>query len=71
MKYLRQHEMTEPGYYWWLPSCLEHEPEKDENWQVLSWHPMNDARQKSGVFYGPLPAPTFKLIHTPPKVKQE
>lgn len=65
MKYLRQNEMTEPGFYWWLPSCSEQEPqgsEKDENWSVVSWHPLNNAREKSGVFYGPLPAPTYKVI---------
>lgn len=65
MKYLRYKEMTEPGYYWWLPSCSESEPqgsEKDENWSVISWHPLNNAHEKSGVFYGPLDAPTYKVI---------
>jgi hypothetical protein len=45
------------GYYWWLPLCFIDEPNKAENWSIISYHPENPARQKSGQFIGPIPPP--------------
>lgn len=57
-QYLRPDQMVEPGYYWWLPAFLSDNPEKKENWQVISWHPANPARDRSGIFVGPMIPPT-------------
>jgi len=50
-------EMVEPGYYWWLPEMFRGDDEAfrmEENWSIISWHPLNDQRQKSGQFLGPI-----------------
>ena len=60
-QYDGEDEMTEPGYYWWLPLCSRDEPDKPENWSIVSWHPRNPERQKSGIFVGPLTPPTGDL----------
>ncbi|HEP7878045.1 TPA: hypothetical protein VDT20_005752 [Pseudomonas aeruginosa] len=57
-QYLRPDQMAEPGYYWWLPEYLSVNPEKQENWQIISWHPANTARERVGIFVGPLIPPT-------------
>ncbi|EQB8388892.1 hypothetical protein [Pseudomonas aeruginosa] len=57
-QYLRPDQMIEPGYYWWLPEYLSANPEKQENWQIISWHPANTARVRVGIFVGPLIPPT-------------
>jgi hypothetical protein len=62
MKYLRRVELTEPGYYWWLPEYLEDQPEDPKNWTIVSWHPADDRIERCGVFHGPIPAPTYKVI---------
>ncbi|UKH48011.1 hypothetical protein [Pseudomonas phage vB_PaeM_RP7] len=50
--------MVEPGYYWWLPEYLSTSPEKQENWQIICWHPLDTSRERVGVFVGPLTPPT-------------
>lgn len=63
MKYLRYRELKDGGYYWWLPSCSENEPEEEKHWSIVSWHPLvNEHTPKSGVFYGPLEAPIYREI---------
>ncbi|HCF7194741.1 TPA: hypothetical protein NIJ32_002206 [Pseudomonas aeruginosa] len=56
--FLRPEQLVEPGYYWWLPGYLSDHPEKQENWQIISWHPANTARERIGFFCGPLTPPT-------------
>lgn len=59
-------EPTEPGYYWWLPVCSsgkEHEP---SHWNIVSWHPKDEQRQKSGTFVGPLLPPITALQEKQP-----
>lgn len=58
MNYLTEKELKEPGYYWWLPLCSKNDYDKSEHWSIISWHPLNPQRQKSGIFVGPLKAPT-------------
>lgn len=69
------HDMSEPGYYWWLPQYAADAGDYAmENWSVISWHRKNDQRQKSGLFIGPLDAPVddrpseiyWQLIETAP-----
>ncbi len=57
-QYLRPEQMVEPGYYWWLPEYLSTSPEKEENWQIICWHPLDTSRERVGVFVGPLTPPT-------------
>lgn len=57
MKALKPEEMKEAGYYWWLPSYLSGEPEKEEHWLIISWHPANPTRERAGFFVGPLKPP--------------
>jgi len=60
-KYLTADQLTEPGYYWWLP---EKSPSSD--WRSGEWMicPLPEAKspkpKKGGVFVGPLKAPTKK-----------
>lgn len=61
MKYLRFNEITEFGYYWWLPPYLEDKPEVEANWSIISIPP-GEVNQKRGVFYGPLLSPIFKVL---------
>ena len=50
-------QLIEPGYYWWLPQCERKNPDKQESWSIISWHPkIPDGRQ--GVFVGPLKKPS-------------
>jgi hypothetical protein len=48
---------TVPGYYWWLPSCAVNEAQEEKQWTIVSFHPDNPQRQKSGWFLGPLLCP--------------
>ena len=59
---MTESQLTKPGYYWWLPQMFAGDPAAKtlpENWSIISWHPANDLRQKSGYFVGPLPVPIF------------
>jgi len=53
-------ELTIPGYYWWLPECSLQDSDKAEHWTIVSWHPLDSSRQKSGRFVGPLEAPVVQ-----------
>lgn len=48
---------TVPGYYWWLPSCAVNEAQEENQWTIVSFHPDNPQRHKSGWFLGPLFCP--------------
>lgn len=63
-KMLSSSEISEPGYYWWLPVRESHNSDKPDCWSVVSWHPQNPYRQKSGTFYGPLVPPPYLLLDT-------
>jgi len=56
-EYLTADQLTEPGYYWWLPECFKNEPNEPEHWSVRNWHPEDSTRPRSGLFVGPLKAP--------------
>jgi hypothetical protein len=60
MKYIKVKMLKEPGFYWWLPEDHIEKSDDSISWQVVSWHPDNPARVRSGVAYGPLVAPCFK-----------
>lgn len=58
MKTYTDTKEMESGYYWWLPVYLKNEPEYPEHWSIITWHPKDESRQKSGTFVGPLTPPT-------------
>ena len=57
MNKLTAKELKEPGYYWWIPSFLAGESDREENWIVLFWHPVTSSRDGTGLYVGPLKAP--------------
>lgn len=59
MRYYENGEEKPNGYYWWLPECERDRPEDPNNWSVVSFHLLNNAREKAGTFYGPITPPTF------------
>jgi len=59
-KYLAADQLTEPGYYWWLPATFQDDPGLPENWSIRNWHPDDSTRPRSGLFVGPLKAPVKK-----------
>lgn len=59
-EYLTADQLTEPGYYWWLPKYYSNEPEISEYWSVVHWRPEDNLRIRSGLFVGPLKAPVKK-----------
>jgi len=60
-KFLRADQLTEVGYYWWLPECFKDKQDFIEYWSIISWDPRNKERQKAaGHFVGPLSPPTRK-----------
>lgn len=57
-------DVTIPGHYWWLPQyCVDSEQYSPEFWSVISIHPKNPARQKSGLVVGPLVEPVDDRPH--------
>lgn len=59
-RYYEDGEPKPPGYYWWLPFCEFDKSDDPNNWSVISFHELNNTRQKSGTFYGPIQPPTFE-----------
>lgn len=58
----KKEDLTECGYYWWLPKYLLNEPDKEENWSVLLFSPNDPRFHYSGVFYGPIYLPEHEGV---------
>ena len=59
MKAKRVETLTEEGWYWWLAICYDLEYAKEEEWQVVYWHPDSVNRVESGWVAGPLHLPEW------------
>jgi hypothetical protein len=57
-------DLKAPGWYWWLPEWLNDHPEKPENWSIVSRHPEDSGRVKSGYAVGPLVSPAALVRKT-------
>jgi hypothetical protein len=54
---LSAEQLTEAGYYWWLPQCDIGKTD-DACWNIINWHPKNPDSRK-GIFVGPLKKPSI------------
>lgn len=57
MNYIPVSELVTAGHYWWLPMFLADEAHDPTSWTIVSWHPKDPDRIRSGLAYGPLVAP--------------
>jgi hypothetical protein len=60
MKYpgpFKREELSEDGYYWWLPAYLKDNHEKEECWSILLYSKNEPRFHYVGVFYGPIKLP--------------
>lgn len=55
------------GKYWWLPECFIDQPDIQEHWSIITWHPSAPNIAKNGLFSGPLKAPVKRFQSTLPR----
>lgn len=57
LEYLTADQLTENGYYWWLPPVFDGKSEDHGFWQIIEWYPKSSCNPSGGFFVGPLKAP--------------